>query len=104
MIRLILVLVLVLTSCTFTETATAAADEVFDSFEGPAGSMPDPKLWDYDLGGGWGHGSELQEYTNSADNVRLDGRGNLVIEAHKTPAGYTSGRLVTQRHLARPTG
>ena len=99
MLRLILVLVLVLTSCTFTETATAAADEVFDSFEGPAGSMPDPKLWDYDLGGGWGHGSELQEYTNSADNVRLDGRGNLVIEAHKTPAGYTSGRLVTHGKL-----
>lgn len=99
MIRIILVLALVLASCSFTETATAAAQEVFDGFDGPAGSVPDPKLWDHDLGGGWGHGSELQVYTDSPDNARLDGQGNLVIEARRTPTGFTSARLVTRGKL-----
>ena len=44
--------------------------------------------------GGWGNG-EAETYTNSTDNVRIDG-GNLVIEAKKTDSGYTSARITTE--------
>jgi beta-glucanase (GH16 family) len=100
MIRIIcIILTVMLALCSCSEQATATADTVFDDFDGPAGSPPNPKIWDYDLGGGWGHGSELQVYTNSSDNVRLDGQGHLVIQALKTSTGYTSGRLVTRGKL-----
>ena len=58
----------------------------------------DPTKWMYDLGGGgWGN-NELETYTNSTDNVYLNG-GYLFIKAIKTtPAGnsYTSGRILTK--------
>jgi beta-glucanase (GH16 family) len=72
---------------------------VYDDFLGPAGSPPDMRIWDYDIGPrGWGD-NELQAYTNSSDNIRLDGQGDLVIQALKTSTGYTSGRLVTRGKL-----
>jgi beta-glucanase (GH16 family) len=68
----------------------------FDNFIGPAGSPPNPQIWGYDLGGGgWGN-NEQEVYTNSPNNVRLDGNGDLVIQAQRTPTGYTSARLVTR--------
>lgn len=74
----------------------ATSGAVFDDFLGPAGSKPNAQIWDYDLGGGgWGN-NELQVYTDSADNVRLDGQGNLLIQARRTGTGYTSARLVTR--------
>jgi beta-glucanase (GH16 family) len=53
-------------------------------------------------GHGWGN-RELQSYTSHRENARLDGRGHLVIAAHRetrTGAGrtrrhYTSARLKT---------
>jgi beta-glucanase (GH16 family) len=70
-----------------------------DEFDGPAGSLPDPTKWAYDLGrgqNGWGN-NELEEYTNSPENVFLDGQGQLVIRAVKDVTGnYTSARLKTQ--------
>jgi hypothetical protein len=55
---------------------------------------PDPTKWVYDLGaGGWGN-SEAQTYTNSANNVIVQG-GNLKITAKKEGSGYTSTRLKT---------
>lgn len=68
---------------------------MFDDFDGPAMSKPNGEFWSYDVGG-WGLNGQLQTYSDSPDNVRLDGAGNLVIEAVKTPTGYTSGRLVTR--------
>ena len=67
-----------------------------DEFNGPAGSQPNPKNWNYDLGGGgWGNG-EAENYTNSANNVFQDGQGNLVIRAIRDSSGnYTSARLQT---------
>lgn len=63
---------------------------------------PDPAKWGYDLGrgnGGWGN-SEVQSYTDSPDNARVE-NGSLVIEVHQVDQGgrlpgYTSARLVTR--------
>ncbi|HLY19001.1 MAG TPA: glycoside hydrolase family 16 protein, partial [Bryobacteraceae bacterium] len=68
-----------------------------DEFNGPAGSLPNPSNWNFDLGnnGGWGNG-EVETYTNSPNNVFQDGNGNLVIRAIRDSSGnYTSARLQT---------
>lgn len=72
-------------------SATPAA--VFDDFDGPAGSPPNPGLWD--AGVGPQRDAGLQTYTASPRNVRLDGSGHLVIDALSTPRGFTSARLTT---------
>ena len=69
---------------------------LFDDFDGPAGSKPNPNVWKIQTGGGgWGN-DELQEYTEEA--VALDGEGSLVITATVPRNGSTptSGRLTTQ--------
>ena len=71
---------------------------VFDDFDGPAGAAPNSQLWDYDLGPYQDDG--LQVYTKSPENVRLDGQGHLVIQALRTPSGYTSARPVTRGKLS----
>ena len=77
--------------------ADASSAALFDDFIGPAGAPPDPEHWDYDLGP-WPN--QLQTYTNSPDNIRLDGAGNLVIEARMgQDRAITSGRLVTRGKL-----
>ena len=67
-----------------------------DEFNGTAGTPPDPKNWNYDIGGGgWGNG-EAETYTNSTQNAFQDGNGNLVIRAIRDSSGnYTSARLQT---------
>ena len=59
---------------------------------------PDASKWGYDLGaGGWGN-SEAQYYTNSANNVIVQG-GNLKITAKAENLGgsnYTSARLKSE--------
>ena len=68
-----------------------------DEFNGPAGTLPNPANWNYDLGnnGGWGNG-EAEVYTNSLNNVFEDGSGNLVIRAIRDSSGnFTSARLQT---------
>ncbi|MGA3189136.1 MAG: family 16 glycosylhydrolase [Bryobacteraceae bacterium] len=79
-------------------TATANGWQLVwsDEFNGTSGSAPNPANWNFDLGGGgWGNG-ELETYTNSANNVYQDGKGNLVISALKDAQGnYTSARLQT---------
>jgi beta-glucanase (GH16 family) len=69
-----------------------------DEFNGPANTPPDPGKWTYDLGNGvngWGN-DELQDYTDSTENVFLDGEGHLVIRALKNGSRYTSGRIKTK--------
>jgi beta-glucanase (GH16 family) len=92
-----------LTGCTEPIPARGEPNpSVFDDFSGPAGARPDPKLWAYDVGPssvhGWEAGS-VETYTDSPDNVRLDGQGHLVIEARRAGNTYTSGRLVTRGKL-----
>jgi trimeric autotransporter adhesin len=78
-----------------------------DEFNGPAGSFPDPANWTYDVGGGGFGNAELEVYcaagSNAAPcgsatpNVFMDGNGNLVIRAIKTPSGtWTSTRMKTE--------
>ncbi len=79
-----------------TPTPVGSTSAWSDEFDGPANASPDPGKWTYDLGnGGWGN-QELETYTSSRDNVRLDGDGHLVIHVLSTPTGYTSARLKTQ--------
>jgi beta-glucanase (GH16 family) len=77
-----------------------------DEFNGPAGTLPDPKHWTYDLtaGGGWGN-NEWEYYTNDPANVSMDGKGYLDITARKSDGSldcyygacqYTSARLTTK--------
>ncbi len=58
---------------------------------------PNPENWSYDLGkgdNGWGNG-EVQSYTDNSNNIRIS-NGNLIIEAKKTGAEWTSARIKTQ--------
>ena len=93
-------------------TAAAATGQLVTSrfvedFDGPAGAPPDPRRWTIDVGSsaenGWEAGS-LQTYTDSPDNVMLDGRGNLVIRARRDGGGYTSGRITTRGKVVFPFG
>lgn len=72
-----------------------------DEFDGPSGSPPDASKWTYDLGAsGWGN-KELETYTNSTENVQLDGQGHLIIRATQGPDGkYYSARLKTLGHFS----
>lgn len=78
-----------------------------DEFDGPAGQTPDAKKWSCELGGnGWGN-QELQDYTDSPNNVALDGAGNLAITARREMVGgsaYTSARLTTKGLFAQAYG
>lgn len=81
-----------------------------DEFTGPAGAAPDSSKWSYESGNHNGWGNNEKEYycapglTGQAGcdlhnpNLRLDGQGNLVIEARKEqPEGqWTSGRMNTR--------
>ncbi len=75
-----------------------------DDFNGAAGSAPSAENWQVDLGhgypggpGNWGTG-EIQEYTNSRDNLSVDGAGNLRITPRKDASGkWTSARIETKR-------
>jgi beta-glucanase (GH16 family) len=87
--------------------SAATFDQVWvDDFSGPAGSKVDSTKWAYDKGYGtiWGN-NEYQTYTDSTDNVRQDGNGNLVITARKEADGkYTSGRLKTTGKFSQKYG
>jgi len=77
-----------------------------DDFEGPAGQLPDPTKWTFDLGtgqDGWGN-QELQSYTNNPANVSLNGEGNLVITAIRSGNAFTSARIKTQGLFSQKYG
>ncbi|RPH97426.1 MAG: glycoside hydrolase family 16 protein [Lysobacterales bacterium] len=84
-------------------TAEPAFAQVLWSDEFDSGSVPDSAVWSHDLGAsGWGN-QELQEYTDSPDNARVE-NGDLVIMAREkltgsTPTGFTSARLRTEDKL-----
>jgi len=73
-----------------------------DEFNGPSGSMPDPKKWIV-VNDGSGYGNrELEYYTDRPVNLHEE-NGNLVIAARKEDYSgkdgahsYTSGRIESQ--------
>lgn len=56
---------------------------------------PDISNWGYDLGNNGYGNNEVQNYTNSSENVRIE-NGILIIEAKKGTNGWTSARLKSQ--------
>lgn len=82
-----------------------------EDFIGGSNSLPNTGNWIIDTGtsypGGpanWGTG-EIQTYTSSSRNLRLDGNGNLLITALKDGGGqWTSARIESQRSdfMAQP--
>ncbi|MGW7654668.1 family 16 glycosylhydrolase, partial [Streptomyces tendae] len=83
---------------------SAAAVTFSDTFDGPAGSGVDTSKWQLETGDNVNN-HERQYYTPGTDNAKLDGQGNLVIEARRENPGnyqcwygtceYTSARLNT---------
>jgi len=86
-----------LCTTTFAQQTLVWADEF-------NGTELDSTIWTYDIGNGcseglcsWGN-SELQYYTNNADNVRLE-NGLLILEAKNEVVGanqFTSARINTE--------
>lgn len=84
-----------------------------DEFSGAQGTQPNPKVWNYEVGGkGWGN-NELQCYTKAPGNVSTDGAGRLVITAIYQPKhrcvdyatnDYTSARITTQNKMTTKYG
>lgn len=89
-------LALMLTGCGEGEPVWTLTWE--DEFDGPAGQLPAPDRWQFDVGTGWGN-DQLEYDTDRAQNVSLDGNGNLAITARRESyegQPYTSGRIKTQ--------
>ncbi|MFF2787839.1 acyltransferase family protein [Streptomyces sp. NPDC058049] len=83
-----------------------------DDFDGPAGARPSATDWIHDIGTcypgcpapQWGTG-EIETMTDSADNVRLDGKGALEIVPTRKDGQWSSGRIETRRSdFAPPPG
>lgn len=75
-----------------------------DDFNGGNGAPPSAANWQVDTGhgypggpGNWGTG-EIQNYTANAENLSLDGNGNLKITPLRDGGGnWTSARVETKR-------
>lgn len=87
-----------------------------DEFNGPAGSAPNPALWQNNVGNGsdgWGN-QQLDYDTDGNANSYLDGQGDLVIEADKYTGStyqcwngtcqFTSARLITASAFSQAYG
>jgi beta-glucanase (GH16 family) len=77
-----------------------------DEFDGPAGQLPDPQKWRFDVGTDWGN-LQLEYDTDRPENVSLDGNGKLSIVAREEEyegSEYTSGRINTRGLFAHERG
>ncbi|MBC8365817.1 glycoside hydrolase family 16 protein [bacterium] len=77
-----------------------------DEFEGPAGELPNPERWQFDIGTDWGN-LQLEYDTNRPENVSLDGEGHLAITAREElfeGQDYTSARIKTKDLFERKWG
>jgi len=89
-IRLILYIILIFVSPPAIKAQLYNVLVWSDEFD--SNGAPNPLNWVYDIGGGgWGN-SEVETYTNSTDNVRVE-NGFLILEARKTGSQWTSGRI-----------
>jgi beta-glucanase (GH16 family) len=75
-----------------------------ENFTGGAGSGVSTKYWQYDTGQGIFGNGEVETMTDSAQNVHLDGQGDLNITALGQGTSWTSGRIQTVRKFAAPPG
>ncbi|MGI5449217.1 ricin-type beta-trefoil lectin domain protein [Streptomyces sp. CA-243310] len=92
---------------------TTAAAGFSDTFDGPAGTAPDPAKWQTETGDNVNN-HERQYYTAGNANAALDGQGHLVITARReNPANhscwygrceYTSARLNTAGRFTQTHG
>ncbi|WP_084580836.1 ricin-type beta-trefoil lectin domain protein [Kutzneria sp. 744] len=72
-----------------------------DDFNGSAGSPVNGANWMYNTGPGSNFGTgEIETMTNSTNNVRLDGNGNLQLIALGSGNNWTSGRIQTPSAVA----
>lgn len=77
-----------------------------DEFDGPAGQLPDPGKWVFDLGTDWGN-AQLEYTTDRPENASLDGDGHLAITARREDylgQAYTAARLKTKGLFAQARG
>lgn len=88
-----------------TITSNGFAETLLWSEEFDSGTSPDTKTWSYDLGtgqNGWGN-QELQEYTSSRQNVKVeDGMLHITVQPKldgSNVVGFTSARIKTQDKL-----
>ncbi|WP_408610001.1 glycoside hydrolase family 16 protein [Gordonia insulae] len=100
-------IVLGTTACTIPFGDASAEDTrqpayFVDEFDGPA--RPLRGAWIAETGGGgWGN-NEAQVYSDSTDNVRIDGAGHLAITARRVGDTITSARLTTQGRFSMTYG
>jgi len=73
-----------------------------DNFSGRAGSLPSSAKWIVYAGAGFG--GELEQYTASSSNVRLDGQGHLLLIGRKVGNGWTSGEVQTRESFKASEG
>lgn len=75
-----------------------------DTFNGPAGTPPDTRTWQYITGhNGFGN-HEVVTNTASVRNVYLDGKGRLGITALGRDQSWTAGEIRTRRYFSAPPG
>lgn len=83
-----------------------------DDFSGAAGSQPSSANWRIDTGHSYPNGpinwgtSETERYTTDPANIRLDGKGHLLITPQRSASGeWTSGRVESIRDdFSAPAG
>ena len=83
-----------------------------EGFGGAAGTLPNPRYWNYDLGNRDYGNEELEYYTRKLENIRMNGLGQLEIRALKNQpklnlpcwngarCPYTSARITTKGKVA----
>jgi len=108
-------LLLAVSTCATPIRPASAATEPFasgltlvwqDEFNNPDGSRVDTANWNYDVGGAWGNGTELEYYSDRIENTSIK-NGFLNINAlRENYRGnqYTSARLQTSRKFSMAYG
>lgn len=79
----------------FTLNCVAQHEKLVWSDEFNGTGLPDAGKWGYDMGSNGYGNNEIQNYTNSTQNVRQE-NGLLIIEALKSGNSWTSARMVTR--------
>ena len=112
-IPVILIFSLILISCDLDETQEVATlDNLVWADEFDQDGAPNPQNWNFELGDGsdqglpgWGN-NELQYYTDSPDNIRVENGVLLITAKQESIAGsdYTSARITTEGLLEQKYG